>query len=165
MDVFVRVKERLSETYSEYETKIEKHSGCDFFVIVNPFGGENIKVSTEDGIIFFFAYQHAHFDYCEDIDDNIDSLIDYINAFISEGMVSYEFLNGKTPLFGGSRYLDDINASSGESLLKSFASDSGAKEFDAKLYETLLNNIKGLNCRCSIRGWDGKSNKDIDFTL
>ena len=48
--------------------------------------------------------------------------------------------------------------STGESLLESFTQDNG-------LYEPLYERIKGLNCRCSIRGWNNEYNKDIDFVL
>ncbi|MCL2678017.1 MAG: hypothetical protein FWE85_03070 [Clostridiales bacterium] len=163
MDSFARLTERLTETYSSYETKTETENGVNYFVIVNPFGGDDIKISCEDGegIIFYYAFQHAHFDFCgENIDDNIDALIDYINDYLYEKKVSIEFFHGKTALFGGDGYLNDIDTSSIKSLLKGMTGDD-----NVTLYESLYKQIKGFNCRCSIRGWDPANNKDIDFVL
>ena len=159
MDLFTKLTEKLTKVYEKYETKIESKNDGNYFVIVNPFWDENIQISDEDGIIFFFSFQHAHFDYCDNIDDNIDCLIEYINAFLEEDRVAIEFLRGSTNLFGGDRSQDDIDITSGESLLKSFAGD------DAELYESFCDQVKGSRCRCSIRGWNSAANKDIDFVL
>jgi hypothetical protein len=159
MDSFTKLIERLKEMYSGYETKMEVDNGINYFVIINPFWNENIRISYEDGIIFFFSFQHAHFDYCDDIDDNIDSLIEYINFYLEGEQVAIEFLQGKTNIFGGDRCQNDIDMSSGESLLKSFTGDN------TPLYESLYKQLKGLNCHCSIRGWNSVNNKDIDFIL
>ena len=156
MDLFVR----LAEVYGEYQTRIESIDGIDYFVIINPFWDENIKISEEDGIIFFFSYQHAHFDYYgADIDKNIDCLIEYINDFLDEQLVVVEFFQEDAAVFGGSRYLNDIDVSSGESMLKSFAGDN------ITLYEHFREQLKGSNCRCLIRGWNNVCNKDIEFVL
>ena len=151
---------KLTEAYKDYETRTELENGVNYFVIVNPFGGENIQISDEDGIIFFFSCQHAHFDFYDDIDDNIDCLIEYINSFLHEKQVAIEFFQGDINLFGGSRCLDDLDMSSGETLLKSFAGD----DFSS-LHEHFYKQMKDQNCRCSIRGWDSTCNKDIDFIL
>jgi len=151
---------KLSEVYKDYEIWLESEVGIDYIVIVNPFGGENIRISDEDGIIFFFSYHHAHFDYGVDIDDNIDCLVDYINSFLYERHVAIEFFHGDTNLFGGSRSLDDIDASSGETLLKSFTGDNFSS-----LQKHFYEQLRGINCHCSIRGWDIAYNKDIDFIL
>lgn len=151
--------DRLTDTYTGYETRIESGNGKECFLIVNPFWDANISVSYEDGIIFRFCFQHAHFDGCDDMDKNIDSLVEYINTFLNDKQVAVEFFQGERNLFGGSRYLDDINISSGESMLRSFAGDN------ASLYDELHQHVKGLNCRCSIRGWSRAINKDIDFVL
>lgn len=150
---------KLAETYASYETKIESVNGTDNFIIINPFWDENIRVSFEDGIIFFFSFQHAHFDYCDDLDANIDCLVEYINAFLSEKQVAVEFFQETTNLFGGSRCLDEMNLSSGKALLQSFAGDN------TTLYETLYKQVKGMDCHCAIRGWNSASNKDIEITL
>jgi len=155
MDLF----SKLVEVYKDYRTRIESIDGRDYFVIVNPSWDENIRVSEEDGIVFFFSNQHAHFDYCDDIDENIDCLIEYINAFLHEKQVSIEFFQGDTDLFGGSRRLDDLDMSSGKSLLRNFTDDNKS------LYKIIYKQLKGLNCRCSIRAWDSTYNKDIDFVI
>jgi len=80
MDLFAK----LAEVYKDYETRVESIYDRDNFVIVNPFWNENIRVSDEDGIIIYFSHQHGHFDYCDDMDENIDCLIEYINFFLYE---------------------------------------------------------------------------------
>jgi hypothetical protein len=159
MDLFTKLAARLSNEYNGYETKIEVNNGVDYFTIVNPLWNENIRISYEDGIIFFFSFQHTHFDYCEDFDDNIDSLIEYINSYIDGKRVAIEFLHEETNLFGGDRCPEDIDISSGETLLKSFVGD------DKSFYEILCEQINGIRCRCSVRGWNSEDNKDIDFIL
>jgi len=144
---------RLSKEYIDYETKIETKDGSGFFVIVNPFWHENIRISLDDESIFFFSFHHAHCD-CD-----VDYLVEYINNFLHGKWVSIEFFQEATDLFGGARDLDDIDISSGDSLLRSFTGDNDS------LYDHLYKQIKGLNCRCSIRGWDNANNKDIDFVL
>ncbi|MCL2828673.1 MAG: hypothetical protein FWD99_08065 [Oscillospiraceae bacterium] len=151
MDVFAK----LSETYKEYEIRIESIDGIDYFIISNPFWDEDIWVSNEDGIIFWFWSLHKHFDYCESMDENIDCLIACINDFLDGKWVSAEFFRGDTALGGSSRRLDDIDMSSRESLIKSFAGSVSA------FYEALCNEAS----RCLIRGWDNAHNKDIDFLL
>jgi len=163
MDLF----EILSEIYKDYETTIETrndgdyYGDIDYFVIINPHGSNNIEVSNprEEGIIFWFSYQHAHFDYCDDMQDNIEDLIEYINDFLEDRRASIEFLDGDTPLFGGDRNPDDIDTSSGESILKDFVADNDS------LYKQVKRDLEGIACRCSIRGWSGKHDRDINFVL
>ncbi|MCL2817011.1 MAG: hypothetical protein FWD39_01315 [Clostridiales bacterium] len=156
-----RLKERLTETHSNCETKIKTEGGVNYFVIVNPSGGDDIRISCTDGegINLSFASQGAHFGFCaENIDDNVDALMGYINDYLCEKKVFIEFFHEETTLFCGEAYLNDLDASSGKSLLKSFVNDTA-------LYEILYKKIKGLNCRCSIRAWDAANNKDMDFVL
>ena len=157
MDLF----SKLSEIYKEHETRVETIDDIDYFVIVNPFWDGNILISNEDldGITFFFSFQHAHFDYSDDINENINYLIEYINGFLDRKQVVVEFFQESTAIGGGSRYLGDMDMSSGESLLKSFAGDN------IMFYESVYNNAKGFACRCSIRGWNDADSKDIDFIL
>ena len=159
MDLFAK----LSEVYSNYETKIESDNGMACFVIVNPFWNEDIRVYYEEleGIIFAFSFQHAHFARFagEDMAGSIDSLIQYINDFLDGKAVAVEFFKGETAIGGGSRNLNDMDMSSGKSLLKSFAGDNSF------FFESVYNNVKGLACRCSIRGWNNANNKDVDFIL
>jgi hypothetical protein len=159
MDTFNILVKRLEEVYKEYETKVSVSNGVDFFIITNPFWDENIYISCEDGIIFFFSFHHAHFDYCDEIDENVDSLIEYINSFLEEKRVVVELFHDETNLLGGDRYQDELNIATGESLIKSFIGDNPS------LYKTISKQIKGLSCHCSIRGWNNKVNKDIDFVL
>jgi len=151
---------RLTEIFKDYETKIEPYDGMDRFLIINPFSDEHIRVSDDDGIIFYFSTQHAHFDYYSDIDENIESLVDYINDFLSGKRVAIEFFCGDTDICGGDRYIDDIDFSSGESLLNSFTGGNLRS-----LHKTLYRKLKGQNCHCSIRSWNNALNKDIDFVL
>lgn len=159
MDLFAKLSEKLTKIYKKYETRIDSNNGIKHFVIINPFWEENIQICARDGIIFVFSFQHAHFDYCGDDDKNIDCLVEHINTFLEGKRVAIEFFQGETNLFGGDRYQDDIDMSSGESLLKSFVGDNQL------LYESLYKQVKGVSCRCSIRGWDSTYNKDIDFVL
>jgi hypothetical protein len=156
--------ERLSETYRDYETRVENRNGCDFFVIVNPFGGENISIGDECGLIFFFAHHHAHFDYCEDddVDAVIDSLTEYINEFMSGDKVSFQFFCDGKPVLGGDMRLSDIDTSDGESLMKIFTNN--LSEVAAKIYKQLFDKMKGGNCRCEIHGWNKVSDKVVHFT-
>ncbi|MCL2854764.1 MAG: hypothetical protein FWE21_04005 [Defluviitaleaceae bacterium] len=157
MDLFAK----LSEVYKGYETKVEAINDIDYFAIVNPFWDGNIRVSNEDldGIIFFFSFQHAHFDYGDDMNENINCLIEYINDFLGGKQVAVEFFQEGIAIGGGSRYLGDLDMSSGESLLRSFAGDN------VVFYESVYNDAKGLACCCSIRGWNNADNKDVDFIL
>jgi len=153
----------LSEIYKEYETRIETIGSIDYFVIANPFWDENIRISYEetDGIIFFFSSHHAHFDRFDGVDmaESVDSLIEHVNGFLNRKIVAVEFFVEGTDVGGGSRYLEDIDMSSGESLLKSFAGDN------VFFFESVYSSAKGLASRCSIHGWNSADNKDVDFTL
>ncbi|MDR1563854.1 MAG: hypothetical protein LBS74_02745 [Oscillospiraceae bacterium] len=143
---------RLTETYKNYNTRVETKNGTEYFVILNPFGDENIEVMLDE-VIFRFSFQHAHFD------EEEDSLFDYIDDFLSSKQVSFEFFVEGTDSFGGSRYLDEIDTSSGTALLNSFT------DGNKSLYTYLSKKLKGANCRCSIRAWNSTQNRDIDFTL
>ena len=149
MDLFAK----LTATYKNYVTRTETDEGVDFFVIVNPFWNENIRITYDNGILLLFSHQHAH------CDDNFDLLTDYIDAFLHRKEVAIEFFSGDKPLFGGSKCLDDIDMSSGKSLYESFIGDR------PQLFLEFYKRIKGVNCRCSIRGWDNALNKDINFVL
>jgi len=160
MDCFTKITERLQSAYRSYETKIETDNGINYFVIINPFWDENIRVSyDENSIILFFSFQHAHFYYCNDIDENIDSLIEYINEYLVGKRVVIEFLHDEKSLFGGDYNPSDIDTSSSKSILQTFAG------VNTDLFEFLCEKIRGCRCRCSIRGWDNANNKDIEFTL
>lgn len=82
MSEFLKLKARLEEVYSTYETITEVDNGTEYFVIINPFWNENIRISHEDGITFFFSFVHQHFDYSDDFDDNMEDLIDKIGMFL-----------------------------------------------------------------------------------
>ena len=69
------------------------------------------------------------------------------------------FLDGDTPLFGGDRNPANVDVSSGEFLLRDFVGDNEA------LRKAIKRDLKGVACRCSIRGWSSEHNCDIDFTL
>jgi len=159
MDLFEKLEERLAKEYMNYKTRIESENGNKYFVIVNPFWEENIRISAEDGIVFYFSYQHAHFDFYNEFENNVRYLIDYINWFFIGEKVAIEFFCEDESLFGGDRSPEDIDMSSGEALLKGYAGDNDS------LYESLYEHLKGFRCRCSIRGWNCALNKDIDFVL
>ena len=159
MDLFEKLSEKLAVKYKDYETSVESENGMKYFVIINPFWNENIRITDDDGIIFFFSFQHAHFDYCDDTNENIKCLIEYIDSYLSENRVVVEFLQDGKNLFGGDGCRNDIDMSSGESILRSFSGDNEG------LYKSLYEHIKGLNCRCSIRGWNCVYNNDLDFIL
>ena len=159
MDLFAGLCERLAENYANLETKIESENDINYFVIVNPFWEENIKISTEDGIVFYFSFQHAHFDFSNNIDDNINYLIDYIDDFLEEKRAVIEFLEGDENLFGGDRPIDYIDTTSAELLLKSFIGG------DPEAYESYAARFKGVSLHCSLRSWSGRFNKDFDFVL
>ena len=151
MDLFIR----LMMEYKDYDTKIVSNDGFDSFEIINPFWQENIRVFLDDDndIVFSFAFQHACFE------KNVDDLIGYINDYLHGKQASMEFFEGDDDLFGGGRYQTDIDTSSGESLLRSFAGDN------ILLYEDLYKRLRGCDCCCSIRGWNAMHNLDIDFVL
>ena len=159
MDLFDKLAKRLAEEYKNYETRIEAEEGISYFVIVNPFWEENIRISTEDGIIFYFSYQHDHFDYYAGFNENIGDLINYINSYLNGERVCVEVFHEDENIFGGDRYLQDMDISSGEAWLKSFIG------YNAEVYESIYEHIKGRPCRCSIRSWNSAFNKDIDFVL
>jgi len=152
---------KLSEAYKDYETRVETIDDIDYFVIVNPFWDENILISNEeiDGIIFFFSFYHDHFDYGYDMNENINCLIEYTNDFLDRKQIAIEFSQEGTAIVVGSMCLDDMDMSSGESLLKNFVG------VNVLFYESVYNNAKGFACRCSIRGWNNADNKDVDFVL
>lgn len=87
--------------------------------------------------------------------NNIDGLIKYIGDFLNGKKVVTEFFVGYSNIFGGEKYLDDIDISSGESLMRSFLGE------DSSYYESL----KGCDCRCVIRSWNGVHNKDFKFVI
>ena len=49
MKLFDKIVAKLTESYKGYETRTELENSVNYFVIANPFGGENIRVSDEDG--------------------------------------------------------------------------------------------------------------------
>lgn len=148
--------ERLKEEFRYMDTccTLSEEGDALTFEIINPFWDENIEVMLErDEITFFFAYQHAHF---EDIGDAID----YVWEYVAGNLVSIEFFGNGKDLFGGGKVFDDIDTTSGESLLRSFTGD------DRELYKCLVKNyLKGKNCCCKIRGWNSVQNRDIEFVL
>jgi hypothetical protein len=164
MDMFTKVSERLTDRYSNFETKIEEDCrGDKYFAIVNPYWNENIQVYCDDmvssGLIFYFSYQHLHFDYSDDIDENIDQCIDAIDDFLNGNRIVFEFFCEETRVFGGDKPLDEIEKISPETLLvnslnkySSFYSIPGDPRVE-----------RGY--RCAIRSWDSTQNRDIDFTL
>ena len=155
MDLFTK----LTEVYKNYDVKTESDNGIKYFVIINPFWEENIRISYEDGIIFYFSFQHAHFDYYDSFDEDVDCLIEYTDTFLNEERVVIEFSQEGENLFGGDRYKKDIDITSVKSLLKIFTDDNKS------LYKFIYKKLKGFTCRCSICSWNGSSNKNIDFIL
>jgi len=80
----------LTKAYKDYNTKIETDKGCAFFVIVNPYWEENIRISL-DNMIFYFSHHHGH------CDDSIDYLFDYIDKSSTESLI--KSLIGASPLY------------------------------------------------------------------
>ena len=145
---------RLIEEYKNYITDIKSSDDGEAFVIINPFLGENIYIDLEEGeLTFHFSYHHAHFG------EDIKSLIDYIDDFLRNKLVVFEFYEGDFCFWSGARGQEDIDLSSGESALRSVTKD------ELSLWEHYYNLLKGVDCRCSIRSWDSLLNKDMDFTL
>jgi hypothetical protein len=151
MDAFTKLK----QVFCDYDTCVATNNNVQTFEIVNPNWEENIRVVTEEnGFIFFFAYQHAHFDY-----DDVDNLISYVRDYLSEQRVSIEFFCEDDALFGGDSYLNNIDFSSGESLLRSFTGEND------DLYMHIIEGFIGRNCCCKIRCWNDKNNQDIEFRI
>jgi len=155
----------LTETYKDYNTTIEIKDDCEKFVIVNPLGKENIEISVEpddidgDGIIFSFSPHHAHFD------ADVDSLIGYINHYLKEEYVSVGIYKNDI-LFSGCSHHGDIDTSSGEAILRSITRDSPYYHgSNTTMYQVYYEQLKGCDVRCSIRGWNGTSDKDFNFVL
>jgi len=146
---------RLSEAYKNYGTSVsaDAKNGSIVFEIKNPHWEENIKVVDDGEITVYFSHQHAHMELMEK--NNIDGVIEYINDFLDGKKVTVEFFVGYSNIFGGEKYLDDIDMSSGESILRSFLGG------ESSYYESL----KGCDCRCEIRGWDSVHNKDVKFVI
>ncbi len=155
MDVFAA----LAERYKEQETRIETIDGIRRFVIINPQGRDNIKITMEEGILFSYSFQHAHFDFYSSVEENLEALMEYIDDFLTGRQVCCEFFKEGEDLFGGSRYTHDIDISTTESLLKSFTGDN------EPLYQSFCKHLRGSECRCCIRGWNGSEDRDIDFVL
>ena len=149
---------KLAEVYKDYETKIEAINYIDYFVIVNPFGNNNILVSEEGGINLIFSSTSAHFNHNADANENVNDLIKCINEFLNGKLVVLQFFKEDDIAFSGSRYLEDIDMSSGESLLESFMQSNGP-------FKASYEGIKGFNYRCLIRGWNNEHNQDFDFIL
>ena len=148
---------KLAEVYKDYETRIETINYTDYFAIINPVGNDNILVSEEDGINLIFSSTSAQFNYNSDVNENVNDLITCIDDFLEEKQVVLEFFKEGDIAFTGCRYLDDVDMSTGESLLESFMQNNG-------LFKPSYEGIKGFNLRCSIRGWK-KAFQDIDFVM
>jgi hypothetical protein len=142
------VFDRLKEAFKDYEIEIEIDSknNTEWFIIKNPHWRENIEINYAGEYIFYFSYQHAHFD-----ENEIEDLIEYINGFISGEMVAIEFFMGEKAAFGGGGFYAEIDMSSKESLYSYFFPNM-----------QLPLHYKNIN-KCLIRGWNNTLNKDIIF--
>ncbi len=85
--------------------------------------------------------------------------MDYIDAFLFGDYASIEFFEGDTDLFGGARPVSELDTTSGESILKSFAGDNDA------LLKHFMSSFSGKHMNCKIRGWNNAMNADITFAL
>ena len=136
----------LVNHFSAY--RIEQSKNETLAEIVNPLGGENIKVEyvPDDEFtpyIVYFAFQHCHM--CDEED-----IADYMNDIIDGKVFSIEFFNKGTRCFGG---------------------DITAAELDSLTYETLtkyieswgISNLLDYADSFKLRGWHSNYNFDAEL--
>lgn len=130
----------LQERYSDYKTKVYKSECGEIFEIINPNKEENIQIKLENNqmIIFYFSYQHAHFN------NDIKGLFEYIDQFISDSLAAIEFFNDGKNLFGGGISLAEVNVLSADELAERFG-------FKRKML---------INCCFKVRSWSGRDDLD-----
>lgn len=136
----------LRKEFSSYEMKFSEDGST--VEIVNPFGNENVRVAyvPEDDFtpyIVFFAFQHCHMRYEEEI-------IDYINNIINGNIFSIEYFNNGTQSFGG-----DITAEE----LKDLSYDILEQSTGYYGFTTLKDWADSLK----VRGWHSDHNFDATF--
>jgi len=152
-----RIFDKIAELYNNFKILTETKEEYKLLEIKNPYWEENIKIIFDTEITVCFSYQHVHVsmmagrtEKCE-----LDLLIEYINDIINNKKVAVGFFIEDKLVLGGEKYHDEIDISSGESILRSFINED----------DLYFNYFRGHNLRCAIRGWDINLNKDINFNI
>lgn len=138
----------LVNHFSAY--RIEQSKNETLAEIVNPLGGENIKVEyvPDDEFtpyIVYFAFQHCHMNDEEDI-------IEYISNIIDGNKFSIEFFKNGARYFGGDITAEVIKGLSYEAL-EQYSGYYGPRK------------LKDLVDSFKLRGWNPKDNFDAVFMI
>ena len=138
----------LANQFSAYRMTFSKDGAL--VEIINPFGGENIRVEyfPDDDFtpyIVYFAFQHCHM--CDEED-----VADYIMEIIDGNLFSIEFFNQGTRCFGGDISAEEWHDSSYECLSKCMEKWGIAKLLD------YADSFK-------LRGWYSEHNFDAVFDV
>ena len=138
----------LVNHFSAY--RIEQSKNETLAEIVNPLGGENIKVEyvPDDEFtpyIVYFAFQHCHMNDEEDI-------IEYISNIIDGNKFSIEFFKNGARYFGGDITAEEIKGLSYEAL-EQYSGYYGSRK------------LKDLVDSFKLRGWNPKDNFDAVFMI
>ena len=138
----------LVNHFSAY--RIEQSKNETLAEIVNPLGGENIKVEyvPDDEFtpyIVYFAFQHCHMNDEEDI-------IEYISNIIDGNKFSIEFFKNGARYFGGDITAEVIKGLSYEAL-EQYSGYYGSRK------------LKDLVDSFKLRGWNPKDNFDAVFMI
>ena len=149
----MNISDILIKKFKDYNCQSIVKNEISTFEIINPFWEENITVITEgEELIFSFSYQHAHFS------NDVDSIFKYISNFLEAKQVVVEFFMNDNKIFGGDRSINELDKSTGDTILKSFFNND-------EIYAQYKNCLQGQRCCCKIRCWNNKYNEDIDFIL
>ena len=136
----------LANQFSAYRMTFSKDGAL--VEIINPFGGENIRVEylPDDDFtpyIVYFAFQHCHM--CDEED-----IVDYINNIINRQLFSIEYFNNGTRCFGG-----DITA---EELV-----DLSYEKLEQNTGYYGITKLKDCADSFKLRGWHSDDNFDAVF--
>lgn len=137
----------ISAHFSDHVTRFSEDR--TFLEIVNPFGGENIKIEyvPEDErtpYILYFSFQHWHMNDEEDIIEHIQDIID-------GKLLSVEFFKCGKRCFGGDIEAQDLQNLSYKALNSNFSG--------------LRMNIIDIVDSFKVRGWKTDANFDAVFEV
>lgn len=144
----------LMGKFQDQTMTLEEREDDTIVSIINPFGGDNIKVYLDEvEMTFFYATQHAHFGYGE-----MEDLSDYIDGFLRGETVDIEFFRDGEDIMGGSQDFADIHLSSAESMVGLFE-----EGFPHKIKKKMLKWYRTGEWKVMISHWDCSRDQSVCF--
>ena len=150
---------KLFVHYKSEDACLHREGGEEWFEIINPYGKENIQVRwQENGLTFYFSYQHAHFNYDKKMKDNYLALTDYIDAFLSGEQAAVEFFKNGNNFFGGSWRMRGVDFSDAKRFMRVVFPEKESRRW-------LKKQIEEGGVSFKIRSFSGEQDLDADIVV